>query len=91
MRSVVAVALLVLAACVPEEEPPSRQLSEADTCGAEPLQLLVGLPFEQRDFEQADRPLRILPPDSAMTMDHRPDRLNVDLDDAGTVIRIWCG
>ncbi len=91
MRSVVAVALLVLAACVPEEEPPSRQLSEADTCGAEPLQLLVGVPFEPGDFEQAGRPLRILPPDSAMTMDHRPDRLNVDLDDAGTVIRIWCG
>ncbi|MRU14904.1 hypothetical protein FDP25_05605 [Roseovarius sp. A21] len=26
-----------------------------------------------------------------MTMDHRPDRLNVDLDEAGRITRIWCG
>ncbi|WP_425500518.1 I78 family peptidase inhibitor [Roseovarius bejariae] len=24
-------------------------------------------------------------------MDHRPDRLNVDLDEAGRITRIWCG
>ena len=91
MRFTIAAALLALAACVPDDEPPSRQLSEADTCGAEPLQILVGMPYEARDFEEGERPIRVLPPDSAMTMDHRVDRLNVDLDEEGVITRFWCG
>ncbi len=34
---------------------------------------------------------RIIPPNSMITQDHRPNRVNVDLDEAGKVIRIWCG
>ena len=37
------------------------------------------------------RPFRILPPGSAMTMDHSPARVNFDLDDAGNITRVWCG
>ncbi len=91
MRFIATVALLALAACVPDEKPPNRQLSEVDTCGAASLQLLVGMPYDARDFEDDERPIRVLPPDSAMTMDHRVDRLNVDLDDDGVITRIWCG
>lgn len=34
---------------------------------------------------------RIIPPDSAVTQDFRPDRVNVDLDEDGMIIRVWCG
>lgn len=91
MRFPFVAAVLVLAACVPDDEPPSRQVSQADTCGAEPMQPLVGMPYEARDFEEGKRPIRVLPPGSAMTMDHRIDRLNVDLDEDGAITRIWCG
>lgn len=59
-------------------------------CGADQLQALVGQPA--RDV-QASFPenVRIIPPNSAVTQDFRPDRLNVDLDGAGLIVRIWCG
>ena len=39
----------------------------------------------------AGRPHRVLEPGSAMTMDHSPARVNFDLDEAGTITRVWCG
>ena len=91
MRAVAFISLLTLVACLPEEKPPTRQATGDDACGAEKLQLLVGLPYEARDFQEDGRPMRVLPPGSAMTMDHRIDRLNVDLDEDGVITRIWCG
>jgi hypothetical protein len=40
-----------------------------------------------QEFRERDLPAtsRVLPPDSMMTMDYRPDRLNVHLD-AGNVV-----
>lgn len=37
------------------------------------------------------RPARILPPGSVMTMDYRAERINVELDDADIVVRVFCG
>lgn len=42
-------------------------------------------------IRDARRPYRILPPGSAITMDHAPARINFDLDDAGKITRVWCG
>ncbi|MFD1156495.1 I78 family peptidase inhibitor [Roseovarius aestuarii] len=91
MRTTVIVILTLLGACVSEEERPARQAAADDVCGASKLQVLVGLPFDSGSFETEGQPLRVLPPGSAMTMDHNPARLNVDLDEAATVTRIWCG
>jgi hypothetical protein len=63
----------------------------AETCGADALQHLVGEPRSAFERTGVEVPTRILPPGSAMTMDHRPDRLNVDLDEDGRIARIWCG
>ena len=38
-----------------------------------------------------DRPYRILKPESMATMDFRPDRLNINIDDEGTIITQECG
>lgn len=42
-------------------------------------------------IKDAERPYRILPPGSAMTMDHNPNRVNFDVTDAGVISRVWCG
>ncbi|WP_135502226.1 I78 family peptidase inhibitor [Roseovarius aestuariivivens] len=74
-----------LAACKTEDT------EKADACGGAGLGTLVGAPVSEFDADAWDGPVRILPPDSAMTMDHRPDRLNIDKDGTGTVTRVWCG
>jgi hypothetical protein len=38
-----------------------------------------------------DRPHRILPPDSAMTMDYIPDRLNIHTTEDGIILQQDCG
>lgn len=38
-----------------------------------------------------DRPHRVLKPDSMMTMDYLPDRLNIKTDETGIIITTDCG
>ncbi|QIE45429.1 hypothetical protein G5B38_07790 [Pseudohalocynthiibacter aestuariivivens] len=62
-----------------------------DTCGARMYETAIGTPHSDHDFSGPDRPLRIIAPDSAVTLDHRLDRLNIDVDDQGVITRVWCG
>lgn len=59
-------------------------------CGADEMQKLVGqnIGAIEGTFPEI---ARILPPNSVMTQDFRPDRVNVNLDEAGVIVRIWCG
>jgi len=78
---------LMLMACQPEDGAAARE----DTCGADDLIALIGTAQSDHDFANPERPHRIIAPNSAVTLDHRPDRLNVDLDEAGRITRFWCG
>ncbi len=40
---------------------------------------------------RADKPVRVLGPGSAMTMDYRPDRLNILTDKDNVIIGLRCG
>ncbi|MGH1563555.1 I78 family peptidase inhibitor [Mumia sp. DW29H23] len=40
---------------------------------------------------EEDRVVRIIGPHDAVTMDYRPDRLNLDVDDARALLRVWAG
>lgn len=40
---------------------------------------------------ETGRPNRVLRPGQPMTMDYRPDRINVELDDSDRVVRVFCG
>lgn len=62
--------------------------TEAPECGAEALQSRVGTPVAQYEFADGTR---IIPPGTAVTMDYRSDRLNVETDDDGVITRIYCG
>lgn len=53
----------------------------------------MALPGQDVDAAQSVLPeqARIIPPDSAVTQDYRPDRVNVDVDEDGVILRVWCG
>lgn len=42
-------------------------------------------------IDEAGRPVRVLAPDGAATMDHSPARVNLMVDDKGTVLSVTCG
>lgn len=80
---------VVASACA--QSPPAEDVTPTLTaCLSEEQKALVG------QNETAARAIlpeisRIIPPNSAVTQDFRPDRVNVDLDETGTVTRVWCG
>lgn len=98
-------ASLALAACTtagpsnvprdPAPEPPSVT-QRGDTCGARSVQDRVGRDFDEAlrtaiEAESGAATVRVLRPGDAATMDHRPDRLNIRLDDDDRIEQITCG
>ena len=79
-------ALAVLPAC----QPMADESSQPDTCNLAAYQSLVGTPAAQADFSD-HKSVRIIPPNSPVTMDHRPDRLNVETDANDIIQRLYCG
>ncbi|MFA9201893.1 MAG: I78 family peptidase inhibitor, partial [Cypionkella sp.] len=68
----------------------------ADPCGAAKVRAHVGHPADAAmraavARETGAKAIRWLTPDSAVTMDYRPDRLNVVLDKANVVRSARCG
>ena len=89
---------LALSACqseAPARVPPPPQPPEEDACGASRLGRFVGkessLVMAEIASSAAGRPIRTVRPGDAVTMDHRPDRLNVELDTRGRITRLRCG
>lgn len=62
----------------------------ADACGAAQLQDLVGQPESALDGMRFDAPVRIIRPGMAVTMDYRPDRLNIEIDARNRIARVHC-
>lgn len=76
---------LALAACV-EETPPAP-----DACGASALSGLVGQDRKVLETMKFATTVRIIEPGSAVTMDYSETRLNIELDEKGTITRLTCG
>ena len=81
--------LAVLAAC----EMPVAGGDDPDACGASRYAGLVGQDRAAVAAAglQPGPKVRIIGPDDMITMDLRMDRLNVELDRAGKVVRVRCG
>ena len=58
--------------------------------GADDYQGLVGQPLAAVTLP-AELDARIIGPDTAVTMDHRPERLNIALSGSGIIERVYCG
>lgn len=91
--------MLALAACTtaaPDGEPRERVAGADGRCDAAAAEPLVGQPVTQQVGEQAlemtgARLFRWAPPDSALTMDFRQDRVTVHYDREMRVERVVCG
>ena len=73
-------------------DPPSQPHSAAppDACGAADLQVLVGQSATVLETMKFAQPVRILRPGMAVTMDYRPDRLNIEIDAQEKIARVHC-
>lgn len=77
----------VLAACqpvAPEEGP------DLASCGADALQYLVGQPASVLQTMRFGQETRIIRPDTAVTMDYRAERLNIEIDRTERISRVHC-
>lgn len=84
-------AILFLAACwsIPAPDPMFDGPDRAQ-CGADALQGLVGKPASVLQTMKFGQETRIIRPDTAVTMDFRPDRLNIDIDRSEWITRVYC-
>lgn len=85
------------------EKPPSGGLpfapAGADPCNSAAFGDLLGAPVPSQEAlaaivgpdGAAPARIRVVRPGQAITMDHMPQRLNIELDDDGVVIRLRCG
>ncbi|MDO8883497.1 MAG: I78 family peptidase inhibitor [Pseudotabrizicola sp.] len=76
----------MLAAC----QPVVSDGPDLATCGADALQGLVGQPASVLQTMRFGQETRIIRPDMAVTMDYRPDRLNIEIDRAERISRVHC-
>lgn len=94
-----ALASILLAACAsvqPDPGAPGHHGSTAGACKAEPVAWAVGKQAEQdtmrRVWQESGAGLiRPIGPDTAVTRDYRPDRVNVNIDKNNTITSITCG
>ena len=95
MRAMMGLAVAgVLAACVPVEGPGGGYPGPGggvNQCGALDLQFLVGGPASALNTMRFNKPVRVIYPDTAVTMDFNPERLNFEVDRMGRILRVRCG
>lgn len=65
--------------------------AQEDSCGASGFQGLVGQSGEIARMLELDQPVRVIPPNTAVTMDYRPDRINFELDEEDRIAVVRCG
>lgn len=78
------------------EEPVGRLPGEDSPCNAAPAQRFVGQKASQAVGQQiieatGSQIFQWVPPDTAVTMDYRPDRVRVSYDRAMTITVVRCG
>ncbi len=68
--------------------PPSRAVFTDADCDFEEW---VGKALDEAAIKATGRPNRVMAPGAMMTMDHNPQRINVEHDKDMKVTRVWCG
>ncbi|MCU0815821.1 MAG: I78 family peptidase inhibitor [Cypionkella sp.] len=72
--------------------PPDRLAAlDLRDCEAEVLRAQIGAPFTQLAEFRLKGDLRVLWPEQGVTRDLIPDRLNVQVDQSGTIRSMFCG
>ena len=81
-----ALPFLVLAACDTTPVPAGE-----DACGASALQDLVNQPADRLASMRFVATMRVVRPNSAVTMDYSPERINIAVDSRGVITGVTCG
>lgn len=87
--------LAVLAGCS-SVDTPEQPANLSGACNADTLQNLLGQTVTAELVDQAQQQAgaqttRVLSPGDAVTMDYNSQRLNIDIDEAESIVRITCG
>ncbi|MTH65854.1 hypothetical protein GL284_16400 [Paracoccus sp. DK608] len=82
--------VLALAACKPMAETPPADPAADDSCGAAQLQGLVGQSKNVLSSMTLPKGSRVIGPNDAVTMDFRPDRMNIEIGTNDRISRIGC-
>lgn len=92
MKQVAILFLMTTTACQ-ETDISSGESPEiaSDICGASEFQGLIGQDPSVLETYTFDDLYRIFSWDSAVTMDHRPERLNILIGKTGTIENVYCG
>lgn len=64
--------------------------SQNNQCGAPKFQTLIGQPASVLDTLHFSMPMRHITPNTAVTMDFNPQRLNIESNESGVISRIYC-
>ena len=86
----------IMACSAMEVRVPERSVPAGQSCQSDGLEALVGIRANAEIganllIQSGAKTLRWIPPRSAVTMDHRDDRLNIEYDDDLVITRIHCG
>ncbi|MDQ2095999.1 I78 family peptidase inhibitor, partial [Rhodalgimonas zhirmunskyi] len=63
----------------------------ADSCDAAPFRRLIGKPDSVFHVMDLPETVRLIHPGTPVTRDHRPARVNIEIDASGTIVKVWCG
>lgn len=81
---------LTMTACQMGKRPTPEAGDFVPSCGKDQFMGLIGQ--DGATLRDVDLPpaTRVVKPGMALTMDYRPDRLNVSINKAGKIDRVWC-
>jgi len=68
-----------------------EELPDDRRCAVARYRALIGQPIEEIDVAVLPKTLRVYPTGSRVTMDYRPERLNVVVGRDGNVVKVRCG
>lgn len=92
---ILAIAALTLAACssgiIADPGTSYGPRGRGDGCDAARYQTLVGQPRTTLQGMSLPAPVRLIGPDTAVTMDYDPGRLNIRYDEQGIIVEVSCG
>ncbi len=71
-------------------EPMETSVSSQE-CDPTSFEHLVGQSSDSLDLTALPENTRVIFPDTMVTRDYRVERMNIDVDEAGIIQRIWCG
>lgn len=98
MKALVVTAMVALAGCTTggaAGDPAPVAQSSGGSCNAAAVQDLVGKPAAENAADAQRRAgaatTRRYESGSAVTMDYRADRLNIETDAAGAIVKLSCG